>query len=64
MNGPLDYGRYTEDPSHVGCPRAETDMTPCVARDGQLAVADDGLCVGCREQPASLLRALVWDITK
>ena len=36
----LDYGRYNDDPDHIGCPRAKSDMTPCVARDGQLAVSD------------------------
>lgn len=35
----------------MNCPFARTDMTPCVLRDGALAVGlgDDGapLCVGC-----------------
>jgi hypothetical protein len=32
------------------CPRAKSDMTPCVARDGNLAVAvkfSQEVCVGC-----------------
>ena len=48
-----------ETPSEVDCPRAKTFMTPCVARDGGLAVADDHLCVGCRRRPTDLLKAMV-----
>ena len=62
--GPLGYGRYDDDLKHVGCPRAHSDLTPCVARDGQMALADDGVCVGCGDWPADLLRALVWEVTK
>lgn len=40
MNGPYGYGRYDNDPEYVGCPRARTDMTPCIARDGGTALAD------------------------
>lgn len=58
------YGRYDDDPEHVGCPRAKSDMTPCVARDGTLALLDDGTCVGCRQHPATLLLQLVWELTK
>lgn len=53
--GPLGYGRYDDDPKYVGCPRAKTDMTPCIARDGRTALADDGTCVGCSQEPLSLL---------
>lgn len=59
MKGLLGYGRYEDDESHVGCPRARTDMTPCVARDGDLACDDSGVCVGCGEHPAKLLQELV-----
>lgn len=45
------YGRYKDDPEHVGCPRAASDMTPCIARDGHLALADDHHCVGCNVDP-------------
>lgn len=41
------------------CPRAKSDMTPCVVRDGKLACADDGVCVGCGAHPADLLQDLV-----
>jgi hypothetical protein len=64
MKGPLGYGRYTDDPEHVGCPRAKSDMTPCVARDGEIACSDDGLCVGCQQHPAELLKELVFEVTK
>lgn len=33
-------------------------MTPCVARDGALAVADDERCVGCDIAPYAELRRL------
>jgi hypothetical protein len=59
MKGILGYGRYDDAPEHVGCPRAKSDMTPCVARDGETAVDDGGECVGCGERPAKLLAELV-----
>lgn len=31
----------------IECPRQRSSMTPCIARDGALAVADDRVCVGC-----------------
>lgn len=58
----LDYGRYNDDPAHVGCPRAKSDMTPCSARDGMLA-EDNGYCVGCNISVAKLLKELVFEIT-
>ncbi len=60
---PLGYGRYADEPDYVGCPRARTDMTPCVARDGWSAEAE-GHCVGCNAIPADLLRDLVRHITE
>jgi len=58
--GPAGYGRYNDDPRHVGCPRAKSDMTPCIARDGHLALAGDppADCVGCGQAPGPLLRQL------
>ena len=55
------YGRYKDDPEHVGCPRAKSDMTPCIARDGATALDDgyyrhESYCVGCGVTPAALLR--------
>jgi len=29
------------------CPREKSDMTPCVARDGDCAMTNDFYCVGC-----------------
>jgi len=46
----------------VNCPRARSWMTPCVARDGALAIDDPGaprpVCVGCGSEPRALLRDL------
>lgn len=58
--GPHGYGRYNDAPDHVGCPRAQSDMTPCIARDGALALAGrtpavNGVCVGCGAGPRALL---------
>jgi hypothetical protein len=64
VKGILGYGRYNDTPEHVGCPRATSDMTPCAARDGHVAVADDGDCVGCGEFPANLLQVLVREVTQ
>lgn len=61
MRGLLGYGLYDDDPDRVGCPRAQTDMTPCVARD-EYAVANDGRCIGCGERAEVLLRALVREV--
>lgn len=60
--GPGGYGRYNDDPEHVGCPRARSSETPCVARD-EHAVDDHGLCVGCDRRPEQLLRELVREVT-
>lgn len=38
-------------PSEVVCPREQSFMTPCIARDGATALADDGVCVGCGIEP-------------
>jgi hypothetical protein len=60
--GPAGYGRYNDDPSHVGCPRAKSDMTPCIARDGAICIddphTDRPACVGCGHEPVALLREL------
>jgi hypothetical protein len=63
--GVAGYGRYDDDPQHVGCPWAKSDMTPCVARDGHLALAGvTGArvqCVGCGNYLAFLYRDLADD---
>jgi hypothetical protein len=40
------------------CPRKRSDMTPCVAHDGDLAMSDDGHCVGCDVKVRGLLDAV------
>jgi hypothetical protein len=57
VKGVGGYGRYDDDPGHVGCPRAQSDMTPCIARDGRLAL-DGSECVGCGAAPGRLLSEL------
>lgn len=42
----------------IDCPRAKTWMTPCIGRDKNTALADDGVCVGCGVDPLSLIRDL------
>lgn len=44
----------------IDCPHAKTFMTPCVARDGHLAVSDPpgAVCVGCGQDPRELRRDL------
>lgn len=61
--GPAGYGRYNDDPEHIGCPHAKSDMTPCIARDGSLALTagERGrlpVCVGCDRTPAQLIGEL------
>lgn len=44
--------------SELVCPREESEMTPCIARDGSLAVGDGyggDVCVGCERGVLSLL---------
>jgi hypothetical protein len=62
VRGPCGYGRYNDDPQYVGCPYAKSDMTPCIARDGHLALTDpdapEPVCVGCGHEPRDLLAEL------
>ena len=63
MSTVLGYGRYKDDPKHLGCPRAKSDMTPCIARDGHIALADSAAgpsttCVGCGAAPLDLLNEM------
>ena len=45
--------------SEVVCPREQSAMTPCIARDGHLALADSPItCVGCGADPYALLKGL------
>jgi hypothetical protein len=61
--GPAGYGRYDDDPEHVGCPWAKSDMTPCVARDGHLALSGGArrVCVGCGNSMTRLITDLGGD---
>ena len=44
-------------PDQLVCPREKSDMTPCIARDGHLAVASGVgfVCVGCESYVDHLL---------
>lgn len=47
-------------PEDIRCPREKSSMTPCIARDGRLAVCSAAanavfLCVGCEWRIASLI---------
>jgi hypothetical protein len=57
--GVCGYGRYDDDPQIVGCPRAKSDMSPCLARDGRIALWDSteqhSQCVGCSADPFDLM---------
>jgi hypothetical protein len=46
------------DPGELVCPREHSDMTPCIARDGDLAVAFKSsyqICIGCGRDVLELL---------
>ena len=49
------------DPTGIDCPRAKTFMTPCIARDGHLALTDppEEVCVGCGIQAGPALGELM-----
>lgn len=59
--GPAGYGRYDESPEVIGCPFARRDTSPCVARDGRLALDEDGTCAGCANDITFLVRDLIAD---
>lgn len=46
------------DRNDVQCPREKSFMTPCIARDGHLALAGDRVCAGCGADPYTLLKDL------
>lgn len=41
--------------SELVCPREKSEMTPCVARDGDLAMFEDEVCIGCGVNVVELL---------
>lgn len=53
------YRRTRLKPSELVCPRERSAMTPCVARDGKLAVAmkyhNHPICVGCEYRICELV---------
>lgn len=51
------YKRLELKPNELVCPREKSEMTPCVARDGDSALLDDGKCVGCLADIQSLIDA-------
>ncbi|HXJ24458.1 MAG TPA: hypothetical protein VNH17_02100 [Streptosporangiaceae bacterium] len=61
--GPAGYGRYDDDPEAVGCPRARSARSRCVARDGREALdpapaGEDLLCHGCAHELLELIEEL------
>ena len=52
--------------THITCPRAKTDMTPCIARDGHLALDDppNEVCVGCGIKAPEALGELMPNLSE
>lgn len=64
--GPAGYGRYDDDPEAVGCPRARTPRSRCVARLGRQALdpapyGEDLLCHGCAHELLFLIEELAGE---
>ena len=55
----LIFKRTGLKPEQLVCPREQSAMTPCVARDGSLAVCErlgvPEICVGCEANVRGLL---------
>ena len=51
----LIFKRTGLKPKELICPREKSDMTPCVARDGDCASTNGGRCVGCGADVMELL---------
>ena len=49
---------YRRDGDRIDCPRAAAYQSPCIARDGRAALADDLTCTGCSSPPGILLAEL------
>lgn len=63
--GPAGYGRYDDDPG-VGCPRARSARSRCVARDGREALdpapdGEDRICHGCAHELQTLIEELAGE---
>lgn len=63
MKGLCGFGRYEDDSEHIGCPYAKSDMTPCMARDGECALTNDQKCVGCSRKCIDTLVDIVAQIS-
>ena len=62
---PLDYDGYCfRACDRIACPRAKSDMTPCMVRYRSFATADDGHCVGCGIAGPGVLSANLIDALK
>jgi hypothetical protein len=49
-------GRTGINPKDLKCPLEKSYMTPCVARDGDIALTVDGKCVGCGADVEDLIK--------
>lgn len=62
VRGIAGFGRYDDDQQYIACPHATSDMTPCIARDGNTALAGEygsgRTCVGCGSDPKALIGEL------
>jgi hypothetical protein len=62
VRGLAGFGRYDDDQDYIACPHAKSDMTPCIARDGNTALAGEygsgRTCVGCGSDPKALIGEL------
>ncbi len=41
--------------NELSCPRENSSMTPCVARDGDFAMLKNKTCIGCNNNVIDLL---------
>lgn len=51
----LIFERTGIQSDELSCPREKSFMTPCVVRDGDLAMAEGKVCVGCGASVIELL---------
>jgi len=51
----LIYKRTQLNATELVCPREKSETTPCVCRDGDSAMTEDLVCVGCGAKVIELL---------
>lgn len=51
----LVFKRTGIQSNELTCPREKSDMTPCIARDGDMCMLEDKTCVGCGANAIELL---------